>query len=287
MHAQLGSPNARQTWTAARFERHRSAEAKVGRPGPYLRNRLFANARPELIEDLRRQLTPRACAKKDVVFEEGDPAMFVYMVDRGAIRIRHSSRDGELVTSAIIGESDFFGAEAAMGDLVRKSSATCIEPSNVWAILVQDVHDLMARDPVIALNVAMRFKEQRDDALEALEDIARLRVSDRLVHLFERLAKTHGTPLAGATLIDIRLTQADVASLIGSTRETVSTEMKNLVDSNVIRFAGRKVVLCGNAPSRRCPRCGLVERWPHRDLVASIRRLPIAACLPAAMDVTP
>jgi CRP/FNR family transcriptional regulator, cyclic AMP receptor protein len=224
---------------------------------PYLQNRLFTGARRDVIDNIGSALTPRTYARKAVIFDEGDPAALVYLIDRGAIRIRHNSKDGELVTSAIIGESDLFGAEAAMGDAIRTTSATCIERCRLWAICVRDVHELMSRDPAIAVNLALRFKEQRDDALAALEDIARARVSDRLLALFERLAAFHGVALAGETLIDVRLTQADVASLIGTTRETVSIEMKNLVHAGSIRLAGRKIVLSRNTTRDRKRELGL------------------------------
>lgn len=239
---------------------------------PYVENRLFVGARRDVIEKLGSVLTPRTYARKAVVFDEGDPASLVYLVERGAIRIRHNSRDGELITSAIIGQSDLFGAEAAMGDAIRTTSATCIERTRLWAICVRDVHELLSRNPVIAVNLALRFKEQRDDALAALEDIARARVSDRLLALFERLAATHGVPHAGETLINVRLTQADVASLIGTTRETVSVEMKSLIYAGTIRLAGRKIVLSRNTKRDR-------KRGPGSTATTSEDR--IAAALPS------
>jgi CRP-like cAMP-binding protein len=119
--------------------------------------------------------------------------------------------------------------------------------------------------------LALRFKEQRDDALAALEDIARARVSDRLLALFERLAAFHGVALAGETLIDVRPTQADVASLIGTTRETVSVEMKNLVHAGTIRLAGRKIVLSRNTTRDRKRELGLEDTTSEDRIAAALR----------------
>jgi CRP/FNR family transcriptional regulator len=58
------------------------------------------------------------------------------------------------------------------------------------------------------------------------------------VHLFERLAVDNGKPTAGGTLLDMRLTHQDIASIIGSTRETVSLEMNALVRAGTIKQEG-------------------------------------------------
>ena len=63
------------------------------------------------------------------------------------------------------------------------------------------------------------------------------------MRLFERLSKEHGEETAGGILLDIRLTHADLASLIGSTRETVSTKLAELAHAGLIRFDNRAIVL--------------------------------------------
>jgi CRP/FNR family transcriptional regulator len=76
-----------------------------------------------------------------------------------------------------------------------------------------------------------------------MEDLAYTKVPERLVHLFRKLAAEHGVPVEGGTRIDLRLTHADIASLVGSTRETVSLELGKLVDAGRLRHDGRAIVL--------------------------------------------
>ena len=82
-----------------------------------------------------------------------------------------------------------------------------------------------------------------------MEDLAYARVGDRIVHLYRKLAAEHGVPVAGGTRVDLRLTHADVASLVGSTRETVSAEIAKLVDAGRLRQIGRAVVVPPEEPS--------------------------------------
>ena len=68
-------------------------------------------------------------------------------------------------------------------------------------------------------------------------------MSDRLLHLFERLSAEHGKPAHDGTLLDIRLTHHDLASIIGSTRETVTLEIAALVRAGKITHDGRYFTL--------------------------------------------
>jgi CRP-like cAMP-binding protein len=63
------------------------------------------------------------------------------------------------------------------------------------------------------------------------------------MHLFRRLAAEHGVPADGGVRIETRLTHADLATLIGSTRETVSLEMSLLVRAGAIRLDGRQFIV--------------------------------------------
>lgn len=87
------------------------------------------------------------------------------------------------------------------------------------------------------------MSERREEALAIAEDVAYLTVPERLIRVFARLAQEHGKPVAGGTLLDIRLTQNDLASLIGSTRETVSLKFGELVRSGTIRLDDRAIVI--------------------------------------------
>jgi CRP/FNR family transcriptional regulator len=121
--------------------------------------------------------------------------------------------------------------------------AVCLEESLLCTAKAEDLFALLAKDPTLALNVAKILSERLLDASATMEDLAYAKVPDRIMRLFERLAAEHGVPGEGGTLLDIRLTHADIASLIGSTRETVSLEMANLAKAGAIRYDGKHITL--------------------------------------------
>ncbi len=73
------------------------------------------------------------------------------------------------------------------------------------------------------------------------------KVSERLMHFFERLAGEHGRATDEGTLLEVRLTHQDIASIVGSTRETVSLELAGLARAGRIKHDGRYFTLPGSA----------------------------------------
>jgi CRP/FNR family transcriptional regulator, cyclic AMP receptor protein len=128
-------------------------------------------------------------------------------------------------------------------DVRRTTFATCLEDSLLCTARAEDLYDLMSRHAPIAMNVANYLREQRDDALSVVEDLSSLKVPERLMKLLERLASEHGLPCEGGTVIDVALTHADLASLIGSTRETVTAMIAQLNREGRLRTAGRRIVV--------------------------------------------
>jgi CRP/FNR family transcriptional regulator, cyclic AMP receptor protein len=214
------------------------------------RNRLFDRVSDEAVAGCSQLFVQRTYRKRSVLFQQGDPARMVYLIKRGKVRISRTTEDGKEITLAVLGAGDLFGEEIVFTpDVVRTTQATCIEDSYLCMSRMQDLYGIMARNPLIAINIAKYLKEQRDDALTSVEEMASLKVPDRLLRLFARLAEDHGVPHRDGTRIDVRLTHAQIASLIGSTRETVSLELSQLAKSGRIGVEGNSFVVRELAPT--------------------------------------
>jgi CRP/FNR family transcriptional regulator len=218
----------------------RSMENKVW----YLRqNRLFEQAGEDAIEGGDQIFKTSVYPKRSMVFDQGDPTRVVFLIKRGKVRITRLTADGKEVTVAVLGAGDMFGEETLFDAQPRMTHAVCIEESLLCTAKADDLFALLSRNPTLALNVAKILSDRLVDASATMEDLAYAKISDRIMHLFERLAVEHGVAADGGTHIDVRLTHADIASLIGSTRETVSLELSNLAKSGAILYDGKRIIL--------------------------------------------
>jgi CRP/FNR family transcriptional regulator len=203
-------------------------------------NRLFAQASMESIENCEHLFKTTLFPKKALVFDQGDPTRLVYLIKRGKVRIARLTPDGKEVTVAVLGEGDLFGEETLFEKRERTTIASCMVESLLCTAKADDLFGLLSQNPTLALNVASVLSDRLGEASATMEDLAYAKVPDRIVNLFARLAEEHGVPAGdGDIRIEVRLTHADVASLVGSTRETVSLEMAALLRSKRLTYDGK------------------------------------------------
>jgi CRP/FNR family transcriptional regulator len=213
------------------------------------RNRLFTEATDAGIVSNEHLFTMCEMPRGTHVFDQGDTTRVVYVVKRGAVRIARETPDGKDVTVALLGAGDFFGEETLFDDRPRTTIAVIVEDALLCTVKADDLFALLSRDPALALNVAKLLSGRLDDARATMEDLAYARVGDRIEHLYRKLAGEHGVAVAGGVRVDLRLTHADIASLVGSTRETVSVEIAKLVDAGRLRHDGRAVIVPPEVPA--------------------------------------
>lgn len=201
----------------------------------YLKNNRLFSGTGDRAAETEHIFTTALYPAKTAIFEQGDPTRLVYLVKRGNVRISRITPDGKEITVAILGAGDIFGEETLFAEGERTTVATTVGETLLCTAKADDLFALLSSDPELALNVAKIVHERLNDASATIEDLAFARVTDRLLHLFEKLAAEHGVAIAGGTRIELKLTHADIASLIGSTRETVTVELANLVREGKIR----------------------------------------------------
>ena len=202
------------------------------------KNRLFANVPVEAIAGGESIFTMELLPKRATFFDQGDATKVVYLIKTGRVRIARTTADGKEVTVAILSPGDMFGEDALFGGAERTTIATCMEETLICKAHADDLFGLLAGNSALALNVAQMLSDRLTDASATIEDLAYAKISDRLVNLFERLSGELGKPVDGGTFLDVRLTHQDIASIIGSTRETVSLEMNALVRAGTIKQEG-------------------------------------------------
>ncbi len=210
----------------------------------YLKNnRLFEDSGDESVGKWEHIFTMREYPKHTAIFEAGDFPRSVYLVKRGHVRIGRLTADGKEITVAILGPGDLFGEEALFGSQGRATVATAMDETLVCISSADDLFAVLSESPSIALNVAKMLNDRLVDMSAQVEDVAYSKVSDRLLHLFERLVPEHGVEVAEGVRFDVVLTHADLAALIGSTRETVTVELSALAKAGRIRVQGRTITL--------------------------------------------
>ncbi len=196
---------------------------------------------PSQVEELRAIGSVRTYRKNEAVYELGQPAEALYLVLRGRARLRDRDWEGRDITVSFAAKGEAFGLEALAGMPKRVLSATAAESSEYLAIDADSLTDLFARDLALARALLRHIAEVMLHMDERIKMLAFLDVPSRLAGTILWLADRYGREIEQGIEVPYWFTHQEMADLIGSTRETVTTVLaefkrQGLVDSRNHHF---------------------------------------------------
>jgi CRP/FNR family transcriptional regulator len=204
---------------------------------------VFSTLEPADLERIAELAVPRSFAPGQAVFREGDASDTCYVVREGHARAVRTHRDGRTITLARFGPGDIFGELAMFEDELRSATVEAIEPMSVVAVLGPDMRRLMSEHPQIAMRLVIALGRRLREMNERLSRQSFQTVQSRVASVLSEL--TAQEVAAGHDPADVLITatQADLAQLAGSSRESASRFLAVLERAGVIsQGRGRLVV---------------------------------------------
>jgi CRP/FNR family transcriptional regulator len=204
---------------------------------------VFSTLEPADLERIAELAVPRSFAPGQAVFREGDASDTCYVVREGHARAVRTHRDGRTITLARFGPGDIFGELAMFEDELRSATVEAIEPMDVVAVLGPDMRRLMSEHPQIAMRLVIALGRRLREMNERLSRQSFQTVQSRVASVLSEL--TAQEVAAGHDPADVLITatQADLAQLAGSSRESASRFLAVLERAGVIsQGRGRLVV---------------------------------------------
>jgi CRP-like cAMP-binding protein len=197
----------------------------------------------EELEAVAAVAMPRRFDAGEVVFHDGDDSDTCYIVRSGHARAVREHANGRQITLASFGPGDIFG-ELAMFDPERRSATVeALDDLEVLAILGGDMRRLMHEHGAIAVKLAASLVRRLRRANERLASLSFQTVQSRVATVLAQLVEQAQAEGAPARDVQITATQADLAKLAGSSRESASRFLAVLERAGVIsQGRGRLVV---------------------------------------------
>ncbi len=188
-------------------------------------------------EDLRRVAevaVPRRFEPGEVVFREGDDSDTCYVVHAGHGRAIREHPDGRQITLATFGPGDIFGELAMFDDERRSAAVEATDELEVLGILGGDMRRLLRRYPDMAVKLVISLGRRLRAANERLARQSFQTVQSRVAAVLAQLVEQAQVEGAGTRDIPVVATQADLAKLAGSSRESASRFLAVLERAGVI-----------------------------------------------------
>jgi CRP/FNR family transcriptional regulator, cyclic AMP receptor protein len=190
-------------------------------------------AEPEL-ERVAQVAVPRRFAAHHVIFREGDASDTCYIVESGHARATREHGDGRTIALAHFGPGDIFGELAMFDDELRSATVEAIEDVEAVAILGADMRRLLREHADISYKLVValgrRLRQTNERLARQSFQTVQSRVAGVLAQLVEQ-ARAEGAQDGDVLVV---VTQAEVAQLAGSSRESASRFLAVLERAGIV-----------------------------------------------------
>lgn len=204
--------------------------------------RFFAGLSDQALEELAGSLGRRTFAKGMVIFHKGSSGQTMYIIESGKVRIFSLSESGQEVTLRVYGPGDVFGEFSLLDGLPRSAGALALERTVALTLHRDRFLRHLVASPSLATSIIEVLTARLRFTTEHAESLAFLDVYGRVAMRLLDLAGRYGTEKDGIEL-DLRLTQAELATWVAATRESVNKALSNFRDQGLIAVEGQKITI--------------------------------------------
>ena len=199
---------------------------------------LFSQLAPADLQRVLDLAREKAYPKNSVILFEDDPGDALFVVATGQVKVVLIGEDGREVILSVLGEGQFFGEMSLIDDEPRSAHVIAMEDSNLVVLRREDFEGILLQTPLIAVALLKELTRRLRQADEKVGSLVLLDVHGRVARLMLEMADEEG-----GERITRRLTHHTIAQMIGSSRETVSRTMRDLVDKGHIAVSRKDIVI--------------------------------------------
>ena len=186
---------------------------------------------------------PRRYAKDDVVFHADEIGDIFCLIKEGQVKVTMISPEGKEIILSMLGPGDFFGEMALLDDEPRSATVIAMEPLELVTIWRADFLQILQENFSIAKKLLATLSRRLRTASNRIESLATMDVYGRLARFFLDLAREHGKVLDNGYVAVQRPTHQSIANMIGTSRETVSRLIHDLMRQNLLLSEGKTIYL--------------------------------------------
>lgn len=199
---------------------------------------LFSGMEPADLDVIASQTVIKKFPKNTVILGQGDDTDSLYVIVKGKVDVfLHNDKGKEIIINTL-GESESFGELAPLGGIPRQASIITTEESTFGIISRQVFMDTLLARPTISMRIIDLLISRIQDLTEEVSSLALEDVYNRVVRVLYKHAEE-----VGEKLITEKLTQQDIASRVGATREMVHRILKELKTGGYISIEGKHITI--------------------------------------------
>ena len=187
------------------------------------------------LEELSFRMSRQRYKKNNMILMEDEFGDTFFIISKGIVKITRISEEGREVILAMLGEGDFFGEMSLLDGETRSANAIAFDDAEVLILKRHDFIDLLQKYPKIAISLLAEMASRIRKSDHQIESLSLSDAEHRIGMTLMRLAEDLGTIHNGVVEITKMPYQKDLASMAGTSRETVSRMLKLLEKKGMIK----------------------------------------------------
>lgn len=201
----------------------------------------LAGLSPHTLVAISKAVQMRQLAASDTLYHHGEEAHAIYIVLSGGVRLMEQTDDGRDVGLKLYGTGDLFGLLAIGGVYAHPSRVEALLPTQLMCLHRNTARQVMLQHPDFALRVVDLLVEHIHNAHARVREMATERVDRRLARTLLKYGQKFGTRSNGSILIDIPISQQDLANFIGATNESVNRTLKQWDQQRIVALSRLRI----------------------------------------------
>jgi CRP-like cAMP-binding protein len=181
--------------------------------------------------------------KDDFIYVPEDAASNIYLIVDGRIKIGHYLDDGKEVVSSILTTGEIFGELALAGEDTRRDFAQAMCDAVICPLTIGELQELMFENKDLSFKILKLIGLRLMKLERKLELLVFKDARTRVIEFLKDTAAWKGQRVGFETMIPTKLTHKDIASLTGTSRQTVTTILNELKEKNLINFDRKKILI--------------------------------------------
>ncbi len=207
------------------------------------RIRLFAGIDPDAAEKLESRARRRSFRRGEVIFHKGDPGATLYIILSGQVKIVLPSEGGEEAVLGVLDEGEFFGELSLIDGRPRSATIMATLPTEAMVLHRDEFIAFVEANPRVAIDLLHTLCQRLRETDEFVEDAVFLDVPGRLAKKLLELAGEYGQTGTGGTMIGLRITQQELATMVGATRESVNKHLRAYRARGIIEIDRQRITV--------------------------------------------
>lgn len=219
---------------------------------------LFEGLDPTTLKHVAERCIDRTYKKGQLIFHQGDPGASLFLVVEGLVKVLVPSVEGGEMVLVTIAPPQTFGEIALVDGGPRSASAEAVEDTRVIALARPTMLELLSEHPELTDALLASLGKIIRRLTEQTSDLVFLDLHGRVAKLLMNFAQERGETTAEGIVLDLHLTQTDLASMVGGSRQSVNQILRSFEGRGYLEVTGRTIVLKQPEALRRRAGVGVV-----------------------------